>query len=89
MLVPEEALDAVRVTAERVGRFAADVERDGSAENRKLWRAALVDLREAIRHARARGCETSEIQDASGDQPTGRFVPTPAGAEADQHTHAA
>lgn len=76
-LVPEEALDAVRVTAERVERFAGDVERDGSEESRRLWRAALADLRDAIRHARGRGCETTEIQEAAIEQPTGRFVRSP------------
>ena len=74
----KDALDEVRVTAERVDRFAGDVERDSSAENRRLWRAALDDLRRAIRRARARGYESEAIQEASGEQPAGNFVRPPA-----------
>ena len=75
-----EALDAVRVTAERVHRFAADVEHDPSDEVRALWRGAMDDLCDAIRQARAAGCDTEDIQAATGDAPTGRFtrVPLPA-----------
>jgi hypothetical protein len=62
-VVQEDLLDNVKVTAERVERFATDVERDSSSENRKLWRAALADYSEAVRRARARGYESHEIQD--------------------------
>jgi hypothetical protein len=43
-----------------------------------LWRAALEDLRDVIRRARARGFTTDDIQDAAGDAPAGRFVRVPA-----------
>ena len=75
--MPEDALNDVRITAERVGRFAEDVERDDSVETRNRWRASLEDLRFMIRRARARGCDTEAIQEATGDQPTGRFVRPP------------
>jgi hypothetical protein len=75
--VPDDALDAVRVTAQRVERFAADVEREGSAAARQRWRGSLEDLRDMIRHARARGFESEAIQEAAGSQPTGRFVRPP------------
>ena len=61
----EDVLDEVKVTAERVDRFATDVERDSSVMNRKLWRAALADFSDAIRRARARGYESQDIEDAS------------------------
>jgi hypothetical protein len=73
----DDALDAVRVTAERVGRFASDVEHNGSAEARQRWRGSLEDLRDTIRHARASGFDTEAIQDAAGSQPRGRFVRPP------------
>ena len=63
----EDVLDEVKVTAERVDRFATDVERNGSVVNRRLWRAALADFRDAVRRARARGYETQDIEDASRD----------------------
>jgi len=81
--VDQDALDEVRVTAERVGRFASEVEREGSDENRRLWRAALGDLRAAIRRARARGYDTEDIRAASGEQAAGRFVREPESSEQD------
>jgi hypothetical protein len=63
--VGDDLLDNVKVTAERVGRFARDVEHDGSTLNRKLWRAALADFSDAVRRARARGYESQAIQHAS------------------------
>ena len=84
-VVSGDPLDDVKVTAERVERFAAEVEREGSVENRKLWRAALGDLRHAIRNARERGFATDAIQKASGDQPSGHFVRPPAPVEQDTH----
>jgi hypothetical protein len=73
----DDALDAVRVTAERVGRFASDVEHDGSAEARQRWRGSLEDLRDTIRNARASGFESEAIREAAGTQPTGHFVRPP------------
>ena len=64
----EDLLDNVKVTAERVDRFARDVEHDSSTVNRKLWRAALADFRDAVRHARARGYESQDIQHASRER---------------------
>ena len=77
-MLGDPSLDTVRVTAERVRRFATDVEGDPSHENRQLWRAALSDLRRAIRDARAQGCLTSDIQDAAGDAVAPRFARPPA-----------
>ena len=71
-----EALEAVRVTAERVHRFAAAVESDPSLENRGLWRGSLADLRAAIRDARSAGISTTAIQAVTAELPTGRFVRT-------------
>jgi hypothetical protein len=80
-----DALDAVRVTAERVGRFANDVEHHDSRETRQRWRASLEDLRDTIRRARARGFDIEDIQEAAGDHPTGRFVRRPAPAPRAEH----
>jgi hypothetical protein len=72
-----DALDAVSVTAQRVHRFADEVEHDPTDINRKLWRAALRDFRETVRRARAEGHETAEIQSAAGDAAPRRFAPSP------------
>jgi hypothetical protein len=72
-----ESLDEVRVTADRVRRFSDAVEETPSEPHRRLWRAALDDLRAAIRHARAEGCETKDIQDATGVTDHGRFTREP------------
>ena len=61
----DEALEAVRVTADRVKRFSRAVETDPTGENRHLWRAALDDLTHAIRQGRAEGCNAEELQDAA------------------------
>ena len=66
-------LDNIRVTAERVKRFAADVEAQPSQETRGRWRASLDDLRLAIREARAAGAETDEIQQAAQGARAARF----------------
>ena len=76
----QEALDAVRVTAQRVNRFAGDVEHDGSDETRLLWRAAMDDLCDAIREARAAGFDTATIQAATDNTRVGRFARPPAPA---------
>ena len=76
--VSAEALDAVRVIAQRVNRFAADVERDSSEETRLRWRAAMDDLCDAIREARAAGWDTATIHAATQGAPAGRFVRPPA-----------
>ena len=68
----------IRVTAQRVQRFARDVELNGSSESRDLWRASLDDLRVAIRQARAAGLNTEDIQHAALDTGTGRFTRPPA-----------
>jgi hypothetical protein len=75
--VHQEALETVRVTAQRVHRFAADVERDPSDDMRALWRASMDDLRAAIREARAAGCDTEAIQAVTGEERLGRFVRVP------------
>lgn len=69
----------IQVTAQRVQRFAADVELDGSAEHRELWRAALDDLRDAIRQARAQGVDSADIRHAALGTHAGRFSRPPAG----------
>jgi hypothetical protein len=74
----DEALDAVRVTAERVQRFVDDVEQAPSEDARERWRASLDDLRRSIREARAQGFETEAIQEATSGQSTGRFQRPPA-----------
>jgi hypothetical protein len=79
-----DSLEDLRVTAQRVQRFADDVERDGSPENRGRWREALRDLRERIRHARAAGHDTAEIQQATGNLPASRFARA-TGDDAEQH----
>lgn len=76
----DEALDAVRVTAERVQRFVDDVEQTSSDDARDLWRASLDDLRHSIREARAQGFDTASIQEATAGQATGRFQRPPAPA---------
>ena len=75
--VSGEALETVRVTAQRVHRFAADVERDPSDETRALWRAAMDDLAHAIREARAAGADTAQIQSVTGEDRIARFVRVP------------
>jgi hypothetical protein len=72
-----EPLEDVRVTAERVRRFSDAVEQTPSASHRMLWRAALDDLRDTIRQARAEGCDTDEIQDATGVARPRRFAREP------------
>ena len=69
-----DALLDIQVTAQRVQRFACDVEDDASAESRELWRAALDDLRDAIRHARSAGLDSKEIREAAMGVDTGRFA---------------
>ena len=71
----------IQVTAQRVHRFAANVELDGSAENRELWKASLDDLRAAIRQARAAGLDSAEIRRAALGAEAGRFVRPPAGQQ--------
>ena len=66
-------LDAIRVTAERVQRFLADLEQDPSPANRERWRGAMADLRLSIRHARAEGLQAAEIQEATAGIENGRF----------------
>lgn len=72
----DECLDAIRVTAERVQRFASDVDVDtGSAsEARERWRAALGDLRDLIRHARVLGIDPALIHHAALGVETQRFA---------------
>ena len=65
----------MRVTAERVQRFAEDVVIDPSDETRqRRWRGALQDLRELIHHARAEGCDPEAIHAAAGVKNGGRFT---------------
>jgi hypothetical protein len=71
--VTQGLLDNIRVTAERVKRFAADVEAQPTTETRGRWRAALDDLCLAIREARAAGAQTDEIQEAAQGTPAARF----------------
>jgi hypothetical protein len=71
--VEQGLLENVRVTADRVKRFGSDVEEEPSAERKARWRAALEDLRDAIRRARAAGADTEEIQEAAQGLPTTRF----------------
>jgi hypothetical protein len=78
--VLEEALETVRVTAQRVQRFAANAERD--PQWRPVWRAALSDLRVAIRRARAEGGDVSQIRAAAGEEPPGRFTRPPKATDA-------
>jgi hypothetical protein len=80
----DEALDAVRVTAERVQRFADDVERETFDDARLLWRASLSDLSRSIREARSAGHDIAEIQDAAGGQVPGRFTRAPVPADGAQ-----
>lgn len=87
--MPDETLETLRVTAERVHRFADAVEEDPSDENRELWRAALRDLRDSIRDARAAGHDTAAIQEAAGPAPTGRFPQQPSGRQRTGPTSAA
>lgn len=72
----------IQVTAQRVQRFASHVELDGSVENRELWRAALDDLRSAIRNARAAGLESKPIREAALGVDTRRFAKLDAAAAA-------
>jgi hypothetical protein len=68
-------LEVVRVTAERVRRFADDVERNPrDGESRRLWRAALDDFRRSVRDARAEGSDVAAIQEAAGERAPGRFA---------------
>ena len=77
----DEALDAVRVTAQRVRRFVNDVERETTEDARYLWRASLEDLRASIRHARSEGFDTADIQEATDGKTPGRFERSPKTAE--------
>jgi hypothetical protein len=77
----DEALDKVRVTAQRVQRFVDDVEQDTTDDARHLWRASLDDLRHSIREARSAGFDTADIHEAAGGQLPGRFERAPAPAE--------
>ena len=70
----DDALAAVRTTADRVVRFTAMVEADPADDlARTLWRGALEDLRGAIQRARALGATTVAVQQATGGAPSGRF----------------
>ena len=73
----DEALDNVRVTAERVQRFVNDVEQDTTEDARQLWRASLEDLSRSIREARSAGFDTADIHEAAGGQLPRRFERTP------------
>ena len=75
----DDLLDEIRVTAQRVGRFSQAVEESPSEENRALWRAALDDLRQAIRRARSHGYSGDTIQDAAWTAGSARFVRAPQG----------
>ena len=77
----DEALENVRVTAERVQRFVADVEEQPGADTRQRWRASLDDLRDSIRQARAEGCDTAAIQAATSGTELKRFQRTPLPAD--------
>ena len=79
----EHALLEIQVTAQRVQRFASHVELDNSAENRELWRAALDDLRAAIRQARMAGLESGDIRQAALGVDAGRFARLNAAAAAE------
>ena len=80
---PSDLLECVRITAQRVQRFAADVEADpDSVLARAVWRASLEDLQDALRRARAAGWDRASLQAAAGDQPIGRFVREPHGVDA-------
>ena len=76
----DEALENVRVTADRVRRFVDDVERETTEDARYLWRASLEDLRASIRQARSEGYGIEDIHAAAGGRAPGRFErrPTPA-----------
>ena len=63
------------MTADRVRRFSSVVEDDATEEHRAIWRGGLDDLRAAIRHARALGCDIGAINEATGIAPPGRFEP--------------
>jgi hypothetical protein len=77
----DEALDNVRVTAQRVQRFVDDVEKDTTDDARQLWRASLDDLRHSIREARSAGFDTADIHAAAGGHLPGRFERVPAPSE--------
>jgi hypothetical protein len=73
-LVSEPALDAIRVTADRVRRFAEDVEREPSDDQRvRRLRGALLDLDDVMHIARTQGCDVEEIHVAARGR-TGRFT---------------
>jgi hypothetical protein len=74
----DEALDNVRVTAQRVQRFDNDVEQSPSDDARQLWRASLEDLSRSIREARLAGFDTADIHEAAGGRLPRRFERTPA-----------
>ena len=70
----------MRVTAERVQRFAGDVEADPASEQaRALWRAAILDFRDTVRTARAAGWNREALEAAASGEPLGRFDRAPAG----------
>ncbi len=84
----DHSLLEIQVIAQRVHRFAADVEISDSTESRELWRAALDDLRVAIRQARAAGMDSKAIRRAALGVEAGRFARLDAAAAAEQPAHA-
>lgn len=79
----DELLQEVRVTAERVRRFADATDGPDGELARRLWRDALQDLREAIRAARAGGHRSRAIRIASGQLGDERFAREPGRASAE------
>ena len=72
--VPALALEAIRITAERARRFADDVEREPTDDQRmRRLRTALMDLDEVVHVARTQGVDAEEIHLALRG-PTGRFT---------------
>lgn len=61
----EVSLAKIGVLAGRIGRFADLVEADGSEHHRRVWAAAMEDLRGAIRDARHAGATPGQIRDAA------------------------
>lgn len=70
----DPALDAIRVTAERVRRYADAIEREPSDDQRvRRFRRALTDLSDVVHVARTHGFDADEIHLAMRG-PTGRFT---------------
>jgi hypothetical protein len=73
-VVSDPALDAIRMTAARARRYAEEMEREPSDDQRvRRFQRALTDLGDVVHVARTHGFDADEIHLAMRG-PSGRFT---------------